>query len=80
MVNFQSVILDSTHHKKKLKTHFGHPGQYGFQEKVNNKSMIDDHIYVNNHKIDKKRHDQSTNFEFFQSTNTSVDARKYCLL
>ena len=42
--------------------------------------MIDDHIYVNNHKIDKKRHDQSTNFEFFQSTNTSVDARKYCLL
>ena len=38
--------------------------------------MIDDHIYVNNvndnnHKIDKKRHDQSTNFEFFQSTNTS---------
>ena len=21
--------------------------------------MIDDHIYVNNHKIDKKRHDQS---------------------
>ena len=21
--------------------------------------MIDDHIYVNNHKIDKKRHDQN---------------------
>ena len=39
---------------------------------------IDDHIYVNSHKIDKKGiHDQSTNFEFSQSTNTSVDARKY---
>ena len=51
-----------------------------FKEKWIISSMIDDHMYVNNHKIDKKRHDQSTNFEFFQSTNTSVDARKYFLL
>ena len=57
------------------------PGQYGFQGKVNNK-FYDWRSYLckQSQKLTKKRNDQSTNFEFFQSTNTSVDARKYCLL
>ena len=56
MVNFQCVILDSTHHKKKLKTHFTTHFRLAwlacalynmvFKVKWIISSMMDDHIYI----------------------------------